>query len=65
MILALLGKAKIDFKKLKEQDLQYLISRFFLNDLEILNYQKDVPDLCLKDPEKKKQLLLVFLKIIF
>ena len=64
MILGLLSKAKINFRNLKEDDLNYLISRLFLNELEILHYQKNVPDLCLEEADKK-QLLLVFLKIIF
>ncbi len=64
MILGLLNKAKVNFRNLKDDDLNYLISRLFLNELEILHYQKSVPDLCMEEADKK-QLLLVFLKIIF
>ncbi len=58
-------KTRIDLLHLKQSDINYLIDNLFFNEMEAISYEKLVPELCIKDFSKKKELLLVFLKSIF
>ncbi len=65
LILKLLRDSNITITGIKKEDLNYLISRLFLNELEIAHYKNTLPDLCYENFEDKKTLFFTFIRTIF